>query len=217
MALREAVLPQGLEDVLGQLQKPELVRHGALASAQPPGAVLLAQAVHPHEVRHAPRLLEEVQVLPLQVFHHRKQARLLHIHVQHDAGHLPEPGEARRAKPPLARHQLVAPEVQPHGQRRNHAVLRYARRELRERGLVKFPPRLVRVGIYLVDRQLNYPGAAQPGPCKYRLHKRSPFRFRHNYSPVRGKNPAKKGRPERALHPSRPARRIPLRPLPLWA
>ena len=151
MPLGKAALAQRFQHVLGQLQEPQLVRHGRLRFAQAARGLLLAHAEHADQLPDAVGLLEKVEVAALQVFHQRDQARVLHVHVQQHAGHLAQARQPRRAQPPLARHELIAPRAPPHRQRVQDAVAADALGKLGERGVVKDRARLDRVGCDLVD------------------------------------------------------------------
>lgn len=116
------------------------------------------------EVRDAPRLLDKVEVLALEVLDHRQQAGLLHVHVEDEAGHAREPRQPGRTEAALARDELVAAVVQPHADGREHAVLLYALRKRGEALSVEDPARLVRVRVYFVYRYLYDSPASDAGP-----------------------------------------------------
>ena len=65
MALRKSGLAKGREHCLPVAQQPQLVGHGALAFAQQPRRLLLAQILGPHQCGNALGLLYKVQILPL--------------------------------------------------------------------------------------------------------------------------------------------------------
>lgn len=117
MPLGEPGVAHGVEHILRQTQQAELVRHGRLRLAQPPRALLLTEPEEPDELRDAARFLKEIEVVALEVFHQRDEARLLQIELHDDARHLIEPCHARGAQAALAGHELISVRTRAHGQR----------------------------------------------------------------------------------------------------
>ena len=107
MALGELGLPQSGKNRVGMAQKPQLVGNSALAFAQLPCRLLLAEVSQLHEPGNAHGLLDKVQILALEVFHHGGQTRLPVVHLHENAGHLRQTRHCRRPEPPLPGNQLV--------------------------------------------------------------------------------------------------------------
>ena len=72
VALREAVFPQRLQHILGQLQKPELICHRRLGLAYAPRRLLLTHTEHAYELAYAVGLLDKIQIPPLEVLDQRR-------------------------------------------------------------------------------------------------------------------------------------------------
>ena len=89
-------------------QQAQLVGHRALAFSQQPGGLLLAHPEMLHEIADALGLLDEIQILPLQIFHQRRHARFQIVHPHENAGDIRDPRQLRRPKPPLSGDQLIA-------------------------------------------------------------------------------------------------------------
>ena len=150
VALGQAVFPQSLQHVRRQLQQPQLVGHGGLGLADAPGGLLLAHAEHADKLVDARRLLDEVQIPPLEIFHQGDQAGVLHVHVQQYTGYLLQTCQLCRPEPAFSRHQLIFPAAQTHGERVQYAVGLYALAQLRQRLVVKAAAGLHGIGRKLV-------------------------------------------------------------------
>ena len=155
MAFGQPLAAQGVQHVLGQAEKTELVRDGGLAHAEPSRAFLLAQPEQADEPRHALRLLYVVEVAPLQVLHERDQAGLRAVHLEHDARHLVKTGQLRRPQTALPGHQLILPLPAAHGQRTEDAVAADALGHARKAILVEYAARLAGVRRDLVHPQAD--------------------------------------------------------------
>ena len=193
--LGEPGVAHGVEHILRQAQQAELVRHGRLRLAQPPRALLLAQAEEPDELRDAARLLEKVEVVALEVFHQRDEARLLEIQLHDDARHLTESRHARGAQAALPGHELIPALPRPHGQRAEHTVLGDAARELLELRRGKILPRLDRARRDRVHRQIHDAAAGRAAAMVGKLHSTPSIScvLQHKNNPHIAQNAAKSG------------------------
>ena len=108
MALRQAVLPQLLAAGGAETQQPQLVGHRRLAAAQPPGGLLLAQAVRGDKLGNGGGLLQVVEVAPLEIFHQGQQGAVLVRHPHQNTGHMAQPRQPGGPEPPLPGHQHIA-------------------------------------------------------------------------------------------------------------
>ena len=117
MPLGQAILAQRFEHVARQLQQPQLVCDSRLRFADAPRGLLLTHAEHADELAYAQRLLDEVQVAPLQILDQRDEARVLHVHVDEDARDFLQPRKLRRAQAALPRHELIFAAAQTYGER----------------------------------------------------------------------------------------------------
>ena len=117
MALRQAVLPQAVRHRRPQPQQPQLVGDGGLGLAQLLRRLLLGQAVPPDEAGDGRRLLQIVQIPPLQILDEGQQRRVFLSHRRNETRHLPQARHAGGPQPPLSRHQLVIAALVPHRQR----------------------------------------------------------------------------------------------------
>ena len=146
MALRQLRLAQGLQNRLRMAQQPQLVGHGALALAQEPGGLLLAHVELPHKPGNPLGFLHEVQVLPLEILHHGRHARLPVIHLHQDAGHIRQPRHLSCPQPPLPADQLVAALPAPDGQGLENSVAENGFGKFLQCFLPEYPPGLGRIG-----------------------------------------------------------------------
>ena len=142
MALGKMILPKLFQHLGAQTQEPQLVGHGALALPHTQRRLLLIQAVQVHQPRQPLRLLDVIQIPPLQILHQRHHARLLRVHRQQNAGHLRTSGQLCRPQTALSGHQFILPHTPPHRQRLQDPILLDAGCQLPQTLRVENFPRL---------------------------------------------------------------------------
>ena len=111
----------------------------------------------PHRLGDGRRLLHVVQIPPLEILHQRQQRRVLLPHLRNEARQLPQAGELRRPKTPLAGPQLVVPASGAHRGGLQDAVLADAGRQLLQTLGVKIAAGLVGVGYDALQRDILHP------------------------------------------------------------
>jgi hypothetical protein len=107
MPLPDAAVEERFLHRVGGLQQPQRVGDGDPALAHPPGHLLVGQPELLNQLPVGRRLLQRVQVLPLQVLHQGQFQHLLGGQVLNDDRHRRQAGQFRRPPAPLPCHQLV--------------------------------------------------------------------------------------------------------------
>ncbi len=160
MAGTELALDHEPLDGGGKLEKPDRVGHRGTGSTHPLGHLVLRQREVLDELLIRRRLLEWVQVLAVQVLHHRG------FQASHVVGGADERGDGGkvgpfgRPPPSLPRDQLVvAVLTNPHDDRLDDPHLRNRRGECRQGLLVEVLPGLIGVRNDLTDVDLAVDGA----------------------------------------------------------
>ena len=116
-----------------------------------------------HQPRQSLRLLDVVQVSPLQILHQRQKPCVLVVRRYQQTRHLPQPGKTRRAQPPLARDQLKAAALFAHRERLQHAILPDGGGKLLQTCRVKNASGLRRIWANGTERQKENPSGLQNG------------------------------------------------------
>ena len=153
MAFGQARLEQIAAHGGREMEQPQLVGDERLALAEARGERFLRHAVCAQQLAVAFRLLDKVQVAPLQVFDQRKDGAGLLRGALHDAGHLPHADQATGAQPALAGDELVHAGNTAHDQGLDQPGLRDGGRQLLQALLVELAARLVRVRLNAVYGQ----------------------------------------------------------------
>jgi hypothetical protein len=108
------------------------------------------------------RLIDGIQIFPLEIFHEGELEHLLFgasRHITHDNGHFKQPCALRRAPSPLASNDSVCTPGSTHQNRLNDAVRADRSRQLFELAIVDEDPRLVIVRDQQIDVNLDGAGA----------------------------------------------------------
>src|SRR5437773_200921 len=137
---------------IGKAEQPERVRDRRPALPDPLGELVLREPVLVEQLAVGLGLLERGQVLALHVLDQGELEAVLGAGLAHDHREPLEAGAHRRAQPPLAGAQLVAPRDAAHDQGLEEPVAADRVGELAERLVVEVPARLLGVGHDLVDR-----------------------------------------------------------------
>lgn len=155
--------PQGLQHGGTVTQKTELIGHGGLTLSHPQGGLLLGETPQLHEAREALRLLNEVQVPALEIFHQSRNSGLTLVHAHKQTWDLLQTGNFRRPQPPLSGNELITGPNPAHGQRLQNAVLEDAGGQLLEAGLLEDLPGLGWVGPDGPDGEKHHPAGLHIG------------------------------------------------------
>ena len=144
-----------VQDRVGKLEQPDQVRDRRTIEAQPAGQLFLGAAVARQVFAKRGRLVDRVQVFALQVFDHRQLEDALIVEHEDPRGHFVELGLDTGPQPALTGDELVAIPDRAHQDRLQHAMLP---ERVGQRGDilgVELPARLVRVGVDLIDGDLD--------------------------------------------------------------
>jgi hypothetical protein len=164
MALAEAALAYYLYRFWGQFQQAQLVCDRTLSLADFFGGLLLSEPVFVDETAQRQCLLKEIQILPLQILHHRHKRAAFFVGLQYVAGHLPQSRQLGCHQPPLPRYQLESSLFRAaDGQRRYDPTAFNALGQLREGIGIEYFARLIGVWGYIVDGDLAKITALQQG------------------------------------------------------
>ena len=169
VALGQAVF-QRLQHCRAVAQQAQLVGDRALAFAHFGRRLLLIQPILPHQPRQPLRLLDVVQIPALQILHQRHHAGLLLIHAQQNAGNFRQSCKLCRAQAALPCHQLIHSASAPHRERLQNTIRPNARRQLLQSAGIKDLPRLRRIWLELLHRQIEDPAAFQQSPAPSHLY-----------------------------------------------
>ena len=161
VARGDLAVADGAEDLVGQLQQPDQVGDGRAVQAQPPGELFLSSTVTAEILAKGRGLFDGIEVLSLQVFDHRQLEDALVVQVQHPRGNLVELGLDAGPEPPFAGDELVALADGSHQDWLEHAVLAQRIRQGGNLCRREITARLIRVGIDLIDGDVEQLGALE--------------------------------------------------------
>ena len=153
-----------------QGQQPQFVGHRALAFAQKPRRLLLTHVPVLQQPGNAHGFLDEIQVLPLQIFHHGRHAGFPVVHAHDDAGDVRDPRQLRRPQTALPRDQLIAVSAPADGQRLQDSVLPDGIGQLVQRLRAENFPWLRRIGADGTSREKDHPSGLHVGFQLLTLH-----------------------------------------------
>ena len=170
MAFGESGLPQGSQNGVRVLQQAQLVGNGALAFSQQPCRLLLTHIPVLHKPGDAHGLLNIVQILPLEIFHHSRQAGFPVIHAHKDAGDVRDPGKLGGPEPPLSGNQLVGVSAPADGEGLQNTVLPDRLGQLVQGLRMEDFSGLGRIGSNGTGRQENHPSGFHVGFQLLTLH-----------------------------------------------
>ena len=153
MTFGKAVLGGFSLNGLVQPEQPELIRHGGLGLSQLDRGVLLGHSVKIYKPCDSLRLVENRQITPLNVFYKRHYRGIALRHCNRNTRDELHSQQLRRAQPSLPCHKLKAVVDSADCQRLQNSVLTDTLRQSVD--IVKFPPRLIWIGIYFRGLHLN--------------------------------------------------------------
>ena len=149
------------EDVVGQLEQSQTVRDGRLRCADAFGDVAQREVELVDEHGEGARLFDRRQLLARDVLDEPEQERVAICRVPNKCGQRLQVRLARRPPAPLARHELVAPGgARAQDDRLDDPLHPNRLRERESRFVLEALPRLPRVRMDLVDRDVRQLGAA---------------------------------------------------------
>ena len=156
VALGELAALDHREHVVGELEEPQLVRDRRLRASDPLGDLAEGQLELVQQHRVGARLLDRGEILAGDVLDEADQERVAVVGLADHGRQRGEPGLAGRAPAPLAGDQLVAAlEPGPEHDRLHDALVADRVGEPVRRLVVEAPPRLARVRVDLVDRDVR--------------------------------------------------------------
>ena len=116
------------------------------------------------------RLLQTIQILPLQVLDDRHLRRLLLRHSLHDRRDRRLPRQLRRPQPPLAQNQHIAPvHSRTHHNRLQHSLHLDRPRQLLQQIVIKIRTSLMRITLDRIQRQLQHRQPLRRPSSRHRL------------------------------------------------
>ena len=159
VSLADLIGADRLEDLAGELEQADQVGDRRAVDAQPAGQLLLGTSVSGQVIAECTRFIDRVEILPLEVLHHRQLEDAPIVEIEHPRRDLMEMGLDARAKPPLSGDELEARSRRADEDRLEHAVL--AERLGQRRNLIRIEVAtgLERIGIDLVNGDLDELGA----------------------------------------------------------
>ena len=161
VALRDLAALDHREHVVGQLEQAQLVRDRRLRAADALRDVAERELELVHQHRVAARLLDRREVLARDVLDQAEQQRVAVVGLADHGRHGRDAGLARGAPAALAGDQLVAAlGARPDDDRLDDALRADRVGEAGGRLVVEAPPRLARVRVHLLDRQVRELGVA---------------------------------------------------------
>ena len=92
MALSETGFTDGRQNGIAVAEQPQLVGHSALAFSQQTGGLFLGHGMLLQQPPDPQSFLDEVQILPLQIFHQSGKPGFPGIHIHDDAGNIGNSG-----------------------------------------------------------------------------------------------------------------------------
>ncbi len=155
VALGDHVLANGINHGFGQLQESDQIRDCRPVQTQPAGKLLLSTAVAIQIVSKRSCFVDRVEILALEVLHHRELENPLIIEIQDPGRNLMKLSLDTRSKTSLARYELIALARGPDQDRLQHPVLTQRVSQRCDFLGVEIPARLKRIGIDLIDGDLD--------------------------------------------------------------